>query len=214
MENVEVKKVKLQLVDIDDPVANATEWEPVNWGCASTQTQEIHFDSDRIVVSVIGLSEVTAALVFGFFKIVGVSCFLLSMFLAFKGEVGYAIFLLIIAFISSLAGWVKKDREIFIIDLVSGNFGIGKDMNNLSIFSKKGHVKDIYAIQLLESQYDHDSESVGPEHYMGYEINFVLKNSQRVNVMAHGDLKHIIYSVNTISKVLKVPIWRANCSEA
>jgi len=60
----------------------------------------------------------------------------------------------------------------------------------------------IVAIQILG---EITTEQIAP--FNSFEINLVLKDSERLHVIDHSDLKSIIDDSNSLSKFLNVPIW-------
>ena len=65
-------------------------------------------------------------------------------------------------------------------------------------------LQDIHAIQLL-SEYCSGSES----SFTSYELNLVLKDATRLNVVDHGNLKTIREDGAQLAKYLNVPLWDA-----
>lgn len=66
----------------------------------------------------------------------------------------------------------------------------------------KVELEDIVAIQILG---EITTEQIAP--FNSFEINLVLKDSERVHVIDHSHLKSIIEDVNDLSIFLNVPIW-------
>jgi hypothetical protein len=66
----------------------------------------------------------------------------------------------------------------------------------------KANLNDIVAIQILG---EITAEQLAP--FNSFEINLVLKNSERLHVIDHSNLKSIIEDANSLSKFLNVPIW-------
>lgn len=70
-------------------------------------------------------------------------------------------------------------------------------------------LKEIYAIQLLSeyvlgsSGFNYSDE--GP--YNSYELNLVLKNGRRINVIEHGDGFQVLADAKKLSLFLGVPVW-------
>ena len=62
----------------------------------------------------------------------------------------------------------------------------------------------IVAIQLIGEHVKSDKGS-----YKSFELNLVLDDGSRKNVIDHGDLKSIIRDAEMLSAFLKVPIWHA-----
>jgi hypothetical protein len=63
---------------------------------------------------------------------------------------------------------------------------------------------NIHAIQLI-SEYCHSNKS----SYYSYELNLVLKDGNRINVIDHGNLKRLREDAQTLSRFLGKPVWDA-----
>lgn len=61
---------------------------------------------------------------------------------------------------------------------------------------------DIHALQIL-SEYCMGSKT----SYYSYELNLVLKNGQRINVVDHGSKKRLLKDAETISNFIGKPLW-------
>lgn len=67
----------------------------------------------------------------------------------------------------------------------------------------------IVAVQIIgETIRDSDGS------YGSYELNLVLEDASRRNVVDHGNLKTIIDDAHIISAFLNVPIWHAETSKS
>ncbi len=66
-------------------------------------------------------------------------------------------------------------------------------------------LKNIIALQIIG---EHISSDNG--NYKSFELNLVLDNNTRKNVIDHGNLKAIINDASILSAFLDVPIWHAN----
>lgn len=83
------------------------------------------------------------------------------------------------------------------------------------IFSRaeKVPIKDIYAIQVLKEYCNHRNNlnrtSRESNPFFSYEINLVLKNKERVNVIDHGNREQIKKDAGKIAGFLNVPLWDA-----
>ena len=65
-------------------------------------------------------------------------------------------------------------------------------------------LEDIHALQLI-SEYCRGSK----RSYYSYELNLVLRNGRRINVMDHGDSKKLREDAKTLSQFLEKPVWDA-----
>lgn len=75
-----------------------------------------------------------------------------------------------------------------------------------NIESSKNAVRfsDIHAIQLLAEYIRSDKSS-----YHSYELNLVLKNGERLNVVDHGSRSKLLEDARLLSEFLNKPIWDA-----
>ncbi len=76
------------------------------------------------------------------------------------------------------------------------------DMEKLKAFA---HLEDIHALQLL-SKYN---TPAGSRSYYSYELNLVLQNGDRINVVCHGDKEALRKDTQVLSKFLGKPVWDA-----
>lgn len=72
--------------------------------------------------------------------------------------------------------------------------------------NNKGYIplSTIIAIQIIGEHVNSDNGS-----YRSFELNLVLDDNSRRNVVDHGHLKSIINDAHILSKFLNVPIWHA-----
>ncbi len=75
------------------------------------------------------------------------------------------------------------------------------DSNALKHFAG---LEDIHALQLI-SEYCRGSK----RSYYSYELNLVLSNGRRINVMDHGDCEKLREDAQTLSQFLGKPVWDA-----
>lgn len=68
-------------------------------------------------------------------------------------------------------------------------------------------LKSIKALQIIGEHVSSDNGS-----YKSFELNLVLENNTRKNVVDHGNLKSIINDAHALSEFLSVPIWHAKSS--
>lgn len=68
-------------------------------------------------------------------------------------------------------------------------------------------LKSIVAIQIIGEIVQGDKGS-----YQSFELNLILDDSSRRNVVDHGNLNSIIDDAEVLSKFLNIPIWHAKSS--
>jgi len=96
-----------------------------------------------------------------------------------------------------------RGRAVF--DRRQGWFTRGRRVPGRSSGAKSGltsaRLDDIRAVQLL-------SKSAGSNQpYVCYELNVVLGNGERINVVAHGDTDKLREDAATLAAFLKKPLW-------
>ena len=67
-----------------------------------------------------------------------------------------------------------------------------------------GKLEEIYAIQLLKEYCRGDKSS-----YYSYELNLVLEDASRINVVDHGKLNLIRSDAEKLAAFLDIPLWDA-----
>ncbi|WP_139957496.1 hypothetical protein [Flavicella sediminum] len=194
--------------NITDPIANITEWTPLNLGgtsfCTHTAVQK-----DRKIV----FEKTILFHVFPWF------------FVFFPMFVGYKIF-------------QNEQNQLSSNNLIGVYFGCGlfiligiwlflynrkkiKFDKNLGYYSK-GKIKrstslapieenknciqlsKIHALQIVSEYVTGDENS-----YYSYELNLVLKTGKRLHVIDHGSLYVLRKDTKLLSEFLKIPIWDA-----
>ena len=81
--------------------------------------------------------------------------------------------------------------------------------SNKSASKSQIPLNSIIAIQLNGEHVKNDKGS-----YKSFELNLVLKDGSRKNVVDHGNLKSIISDAEILSDFLDVPIWHAGSIKA
>ena len=69
-------------------------------------------------------------------------------------------------------------------------------------------LKSISALQIIGEHVKRDKGS-----YKSFELNLVLSDGSRKNVVDHGNLKSIINDAEILSSFLNIPIWHAGSSD-
>lgn len=195
----------------NDEYALKTEWLPLKRGGSSIRThnfQRLSQQRLRFEVSgwVKGLNAVTAAfLVFISFFFIGDHMANNDILLQQNDWYMISASLIIGILFWYLSGWFVKPRSF------DKNFGYywrgqptGKTQNPRHKGDDLTRLSDVYALQILYEVITTDKTS-----YKSYELNLVLRNHSRVNVLDHGDYKELSQNAKTIAEFLNVPIWDA-----
>ena len=196
---------------LNDPLALRTEWTPAKGGGASFRTHklvEIHPDRLEFKASLV------AKMFYLIFFLAGLGILIGFLFPLFTAEMPAFNFELIIPLIvglvfASLGGiMLYFGTQPVVFDRRKGFFWKGRTapdevlrQERLKFFAK---IDQVHAIQLL-SEYCRGNKS----SFYSYEINLVLENGRRINVVDHGNAAKIRQDAETIAAFLKKPVWDA-----
>jgi hypothetical protein len=203
-------KYDAELTGLEDPVALKTRWSPlIKKGGINFQTYALYQVTPlrlefRTSVFVKILSAIFIASGIG----IPLSVSILTLI---HGT--YAIWMIssiVIGFICFAAGglfryWYSTpsvfDREA---GLYWKNRNILQEITTKNALKISAHLADIHAIQLI-SKSVHDSGD--KQSYRSHEINLVLKDSSRINVVDHSKMKIIYENAVRLSRFLEIPVW-------
>ncbi len=195
----------------DDPVAKQTSWYPLKGGGTNICTHRLkRISANRV--------EFRAALIAIFFYmlffVVGsgvmigslVSFFSRSSF-SFNAEI--IIPLLIGLVFATIGGCMLYfGTRPIVFDNVRGVFWKGRKEPGV-IFDRRNQknftgLEVVHALQII-SEYCRGNKS----SYYSYELNLVLKDGKRINVVDHGSIRKLREDAEILSKFLGIPVWDA-----
>ena len=64
------------------------------------------------------------------------------------------------------------------------------------------YVNDVHTFQIISERVRSKNGS-----YLSYELNLVLKDGNRVNIVDHGKQSQILIDADTLSHLLAKPVW-------
>ena len=195
---------------IGDPVASQTQWVPLKRGGKNYRSHKIRMpNSSRLEFRV----SISAFLFYSIVVLIG---------LALMGSAsvntlpagGYAfhvrdVTLFVAGVVVAVLGacLVYSGTAPIVFDKRQGYFWKGKKAPRVLSASMPlknvAKLDDIHALQLI-SEYIMGTRS--HDHY-SFELNLVLKDGKRINVVDHGDLTRMRADVATLSAFLGKPIW-------
>lgn len=196
-------KVEVKLADTDDPIASKVKWEPAKSGGSNFKSQAIKEEDNCIVVS----RSMGGKLFALCFAIPGAIALCSVPYNLIRGEYFLSVFMLLWGGIFAAVGFFMLfGIKPFTFDFTRGVYYRGKKMpfEASGDVEQHGYLSDIHAIQILSERIrSQDSGS-----YTSYELNLVMKDAQRVNVMDHGaDVDEV---AKKIASQLGIPIWKAS----
>jgi hypothetical protein len=91
-----------------------------------------------------------------------------------------------------------------VFDKTEGMFKTGYKNHKLSHSNLSIPFDEIAAVQVIGERVKGEKSN-----FNSFELNLVLKNGSRKNIIDHGNLSAIVNDANIISDFLEVPIWHA-----
>ena len=101
-------------------------------------------------------------------------------------------------------------RTPHFFDKSVGYYWKGKKESNLAHEAKINcRLSEIHALQIISEYIRNRSNTGSGRSYHSYEINLVLKNGDRINVLDHGARNKLFQQAEELSQFLNVPVWNA-----
>lgn len=195
----------------EDPIAETTKWAPLKQGGANFCTHKL---VDVALHRIEFRASFGAKLFFLAFLLIGLGVTIgFSYKLISQDTITFSldtIFPLLVGLIFAVAGGSLYyfGTKPIVFDKNSGHFWKGRIDPNVA-FNKDSvkvwtRLEQIHALQLI-SEYCSGSKS----SYYSYELNLVLNDGERINVVDHGKLNKIQDDANRVSGFLEKPVWNA-----
>ena len=205
------KKSPFDPAVLNDPLALQIAWAPVNCGGANFRTHRL------VTVHPYRMEfrPTAGLLMFGvFFIFMGSCAFGAPMGLLFKtgtwSSALIAVLPMLIGIVFMLVGVavIRNGNAPIVIDKEEKAVWKGKksprEVFNVSELKVYAEIKNIYALQLISERCRGSKSS-----YTSYEMNLVLKNDKRINLVDHGNRQKLIADAQIVAEFLGVPLWNA-----
>ena len=209
-----IQKINTQDIDLsrfEDPLAAQTDWSPAKGGGSSFMTHKItrvspyriEFRASRgVKVFSMIFSLMGAGIVFGF------SSFHFSHE-TFSINLDVIVPLLFgIIFAAIGGGLFYHFTTPVVFDKKKAFFWKGRKapdddfvVNTVKDFAR---LEEIHALQLVSENVSSDDGS-----FRSYELNLVLKNGKRINVVDHGNEIKLREDARTLARFIEKPVWDA-----
>lgn len=194
----------------EDDIASQVDWSPARGGGANFCTHQFfRVNNDRFEFRPTPF----ARLFGGIFVLAGIGVGSMSFFSEALGPGGRDAdkFWMVLGFGALFASiglvllWVMNRRRVF--DHENGFFYIGKPPErNIETDSGKrwARLSHIHALQIVSERVSGNKRS-----YTSYELNLVLKDASRINVVDHGHGQKLRDDVRQLAVLLDLPVWDA-----
>jgi len=185
----------------EDPVAIQTQWTPAKGGGSSFCTHEfVNVGGNRVEFK----ATIGAKLFYLVFGAMGL--FFLPLTFAFDNSEQIIALIMSFPFIIVSAVLYYYGTMPIVFDRCNGYFWKGwklpeqiLDKNSIKYLTL---LDNIHALQLI-SEHCHSKNS----SFYSYELNLVLENGERINVIDHGNLNKIKQDIVSLSNFLGKPVW-------
>lgn len=196
---------------LGDPLAMQTEWTPLSSGGASFRTHNmVEVDASRIEFRASGGARFFY-LLFAVMGVIAIATFMPVIALS-EGEIPWfaALLPLTVGSVFIIAGiaMFRYGTAPVVFDQRTKHFWRGRQAPHETF--NKDEIKDyaeldqIHALQLLREHVRGNKSS-----YYSYEMNLVLKDGRRVNVVDHGDVNKLRADAERLGQFLGRPVWDA-----
>jgi len=207
-------KTVVEPVSFDDPLALRISWDPVNPRGVNFRTHKaVQVQANRIefrltayykiipMLLILFALALPTAMVTGTWMKTGV--------LGLDSNLIVALVISCLALLASVFAYLKVEKVI-VFDASYGYFWKGKRDKEIGPFNPAelpGSVKlsDIHAIQIIQELVRGGQKN--RKVFESYELNLVLHNGERVNVVDHGDRAGVREDAKILSHFLNVPVW-------
>ena len=131
--------------------------------------------------------------------------FIIYMFIKSFNIGGIVIGLIMLGFFYLYFFMVNSETSTF--DMNTEEFYKGQTIQEARTINAYTSFKNIYAFQVLKSRdYIQTDLDKAKEYFDVYSLNIVLNDTNRINIMAHGDYEQILQDAHTLSTALGKPV--------
>jgi len=195
----------------DDPLASKTAWTPAKSGGANFGTHQlVSVGSSRLEFHV----SVAAYVFYAIFLLVGLGVMVgVTVANMRSGQPMLRsdfIVPVLIGLLFFVVGGVmlRVGTKPIVFDKTRGMFWKGRvapdQVFDRSQIKDYAELENIHAIQLLSERCRGKDTS-----YYSYELNLVLENGERINVVDHGNKSKFLEDASTLAAFLEKPLWNA-----
>lgn len=198
---------------LDDPFAMQIDWTPLKRGGTNLRTHQLEkMNADRMEFRVaLGAKIFCGSFIFiGLALVVAVPFYANSKFNpSLKYELLVPVFLGL-GFAGAGACQLYFLKVPIVFDKQKGILWKGRNEPD-EVFDREEfkflvEFENVHALQLI---FEASTDEAGNIQFYSYELNLVLKDGKRINLVDHGDVKKIREDAKTLSEFLDKPVWDA-----
>ncbi|MBL4658927.1 MAG: hypothetical protein JKY19_01110 [Alcanivoracaceae bacterium] len=197
-------------IDVDssqfnDPVATNTQWQPMKAGGANFKTNILI----SVSPSVYRYQLSTGAWLFlGVFAVFGIGAILIGLNMLSGDEAIVGLFLILFGsiFVAAAYFFYKSMGIHKVFDQSLGYLWVGRNQPKFAGDNKDKqkliYFSEIHALQIVSERVSSKNGS-----YYSHELNLVLKDASRFNLVDHGNHAQVISDANKLSDFMGKPLW-------
>jgi hypothetical protein len=211
---IKAQNTPLDLSKFNNPIADKTDWSPLKPGGTNFRTHKFSKEQGAAY-----FKATKGSLVFsGFFMILGLIVPLVIFTQFFMSNNSFMIAFSLIPVVFFIAGFfiLRHSTKPIVFNKNTGYFWKGRLKENENPAQKplKVYCKliDIVALQIISERVrsSSSSSSGGSSSFRSYEINLILQDASRLNVIDHGNRSKLMEDAEQLASYLGVPIWDGN----
>jgi hypothetical protein len=204
MENINKDHI-IDATRFNDQLALKTQWSPLKKGGANFKTHNLIKQSPMVLKFQLSLA---GKLFIGVFMVLGLGLLVGGIYALFSKSgsegilittIGATFFAISVFMYRTMAVPVVFDRSLGVI---WRGHKLPKLSGNQHNSQKLSYANDVHAIQILSERIHTDKNS-----YDSYELNLVMKDASRVNIIDHGNYQQLAKDAQDISVFLGKPVW-------
>lgn len=200
------KREPLDLSIFNDPLCYETEWSPLKRGGSNYRTHKLANDEEGNLVF-------KPSVLYKFGLLIPVSFWFYMMNSGVLEDIPFSdnwvlmgtVLLFFGIGVISYLRLLKIRKFDFANGVYWKGFKAPKEIDDLGHSKNWAYLRDIGGLQIIRERVRFDRSS-----YASYELNLVLKNGDRRNVMDHGNLVRLREEAKQLSERLEVPLWDAS----
>lgn len=199
----------------NDEVINKTEWSPLlhHGGQSNKSHNLVKVNDERIAFK----RSTSSLIIYIFLTVIGLLTLTVSMFghllgMSSTGNPLYGIGVGLIftgaGVVLLLKGGAQINMDCRLNAMWKGKIDPDAVINKKSIDGYTS-LKELHAVQVIQELFQDDVDDDGHrgQSFYSYEINLVMHDGKRVNVLDHGNKKAIDEQAKMIATLFDVPLW-------
>lgn len=199
------QRAPLDISIFNHPLCEKTSWEPLIRGGNNYRTHHLKSDEQgNLVFKLRWATYLTVLLPITFVIFLDLGSSHFGTF-SYNNQLRYILYLAPIAFAASLG---YRHFKTIRFDFANGVYWKGYrspvNADNPEQLKNWAHLQDIGGLQIIRERV-----RANKSRYTSYELNLVLKNGDRLNVVDHGSLARLRDDAQQLAQRLQVPLWDA-----